>query len=177
MRAAAASAAFGRDLDACFAEVGRLCDEARRRGVDLLVLPEAALGGYLGSLGDDALDDGLPPALALDGPELARLARLAGDLVVTAGLAEHAVDGATYNTAVCVSGDGLLGVHRKVHQPLQEGAAYAAGDAFAAFDTPVGRLGMAVCYDKAFPESVRSLALDGAEVVALMSAWPVSRTD
>ncbi|MCU1691445.1 MAG: hypothetical protein JWM64_536, partial [Frankiales bacterium] len=157
--------------------VERLCDDARLAGASLVVLPEAALGGYLGSLGADALDDGLPPAFRLDGPEVRRLATLAADLVVTVGLAEQGDDGALYNTAVCVSGDGLLGVHRKVHQPLQEGAAYTAGDAFAAFDTPVGRLGMAICYDKAFPESVRALALDGAEVVALMSSWPVSRTD
>lgn len=177
MRVAAASAAFGRDVDACFAEVGRLCDEARRRDVQVLVLPEAALGGYLGSLGADALGDGLPPAFPLDGPEVARLCALAGDLVVTIGLAEAAPDGATYNTAVCVTGDGLLGAHRKVHQPLREGVAYAAGDGFAAFDTPHGRTGLLICYDKAFPEAARALALDGAELIAVSSAWPASRTD
>jgi predicted amidohydrolase len=67
-------------------------------------------------------------------------------------------------------------VHRKVHQPLGENASYAAGTRFEAFDTPVGRLGMMICYDKAFPEAARTLALDGAEIVACMSAWPASRT-
>jgi predicted amidohydrolase len=78
---------------------------------------------------------------------------------------------------VCVSGDGVLGNHRKVHQPLREGANYGAGDFFDAFDTPVGRLGMMICYDKAFPESARALALNGAEIVVCMSAWPGSRTN
>ena len=64
-----------------------------------------------------------------------------------------------------------------MHQPLREDATYAAGDRFAAFDTPVGRLGMMICYDKAFPESARALALDGAEIVMCLSAWPASRTN
>ncbi|MFC7571630.1 carbon-nitrogen hydrolase family protein [Klenkia terrae] len=96
-------------------------------------------------------------------------------MVVTAGFCES--DGARrYNTAVAVTGDGVLGVHRKVHQPLGESNSYAAGDGFRAFETPVGRIGMMICYDKAFPEAARTLAVDGAEVVVCMSAWPGSRT-
>ncbi len=49
------------------------------------------------------------------------------------------------------------------------------GDGFAAFDTPLGRMGMLICYDKVFPEAARNLALDGAEIVASMAAWPVCR--
>ncbi|USX53408.1 carbon-nitrogen hydrolase family protein [Lentzea sp. HUAS12] len=172
LRMAAVAAPFDRDLEAAFARISRLIDRARADGVGLLALPEACLGGYLANLDGDA--DG-PPALALDGPEIRRLAALAGDMVVTAGYCEEA-DGFRYNSAVCVHGDGVLGNHRKVHQPLSEDATYRAGDGFAAFDTPVGRLGMMICYDKAFPESARSLALDGAEIVVCVSAWPGSRT-
>ncbi len=43
-----------------------------------------------------------------------------------------------YNSALCVTGDGILGRHRKVHQPAGESLVYAAGDTFGAFDTPVG---------------------------------------
>jgi predicted amidohydrolase len=141
--------------------------------VRLLVLPEACLGGYLSDLDGGA--DG-PPALDPDGPEIRALAALAGDMVVCAGYCE-AAGGLRYNSAVCVTGDGVLGRHRKVHMPLREDAAYAAGDRFAAFDTPVGRLGMLICYDKAFPEAARALAVDGAEMVACLSAWPGSRTN
>ncbi len=172
MRMAAVAAEFGRDLAADFTVVERLVGEARAAGVRLLALPEACLGGYLSHL-DGGADD--PPALDPDGPEIRRLAKLAGDLVVCAGYCEDAGD-RRYNSVVCVTGDGVLGRHRKVHQPLREDASYAAGDRFAAFDTPVGRLGMMICYDKAFPESARALALDGAEVVVCVSAWPGSRT-
>jgi len=170
---AAVAAPFDRDLEAGFARIERLIQQARAAGVRLLALPEACLGGYLANL--DGSADG-PPALALDGPEIRRLAKLAGDLVVTAGYCERSAD-RLYNSAVCVTGDGVLGNHRKVHQPLSENASYGAGEEFAAFDTPVGRLGMMICYDKAFPESARTLALAGAQIVVCISAWPGSRTN
>ncbi|WP_035856983.1 carbon-nitrogen hydrolase family protein [Cryptosporangium arvum] len=171
---AAVAAPFDRDLESDFARIEQLTEKARADGVGLLALPEAALGGYLANLDGGA--DG-PPALALDGPEIARLAAIAGDLVVVAGYCEITADGTKYNSAVCVTGDGVLGNHRKVHQPLAEDASYGAGDRFTAFDTPVGRLGTMICYDKAFPESARALALDGAEIIVCVSAWPGSRTN
>jgi predicted amidohydrolase len=173
VKIAAVAAGFGRDMAECFAQIGALVETARDDGVELLVLPEATLGGYLSDL-EGAAE--LPPALAADGPEIRRLAELAGDLVVTAGYCELS-EGRRYNSAVCVGGGEILGHHRKVHQPLGESRSYDAGDTWAAFDTPVGRLGMMICYDKAFPEAARSLALDGAEVIACMSAWPAARTN
>ena len=176
MKIAAVAAAFDRDLEAGFARIAGLIDDAREQGVALLALPEAALGGYLYDLEGEAPP---PPAFRLDGPQIRRLALLAGDVTVIAGYCEQdpSDPARRYNSAVCVNGDGILGNHRKVHQPLREDAHYAAGKSFAAFDTPVGRLGMMICYDKAFPESARALALDGAQIVACVSAWPGSRTD
>jgi predicted amidohydrolase len=176
LRMAAVAAEFGRDLEEDFATAERLIEQARTEGVRLLALPEACLGGYLLSLDSDAELDAGPPALAVDGPEIRRLAALAGEMTVVAGYCEAAGD-IRYNSVVCVTGDGVLGNHRKVHQPLNEDASYASGDRFHAFDTPVGRIGMMICYDKAFPESARALALDGAEIGVVVSAWPGSRTN
>ena len=150
------------------------CCSARERGARLLVLPESALGGYLREPGPEESAPDIPAGLDPDGPEIARLIELAGDVVVCAGYTE-AGDGVLYASAVCVSGDGVLGRQRKVHLPPAERFAYTAGDGFAAFDTPVGRLGMLLCYDKLFPEAARALALDGAEVLCSLSAWPVDR--
>lgn len=173
---AAASAPFGRDLEACFTRIAALIDEARAAGVGLLVLPEAVLGGYVESLHGDA---SWPPAFSVDGPEVQRVADLAGDMVVCFGMAERtaADDDMVHNTAVCVSGGEVLGVHRKIHLPLDEDRVTAPGDALAAFDTPVGRIGMLICYDKAFPEASRTLALDGAQILCFLSAWPCSATN
>lgn len=178
-----AAAEFGRDMEEGYRTIARLIEEARARGSRLLVLPEACLGGYLPSLGGgDESEEAkqrrlraLPPALALDGPELRRVVDMAGDLVITLGFCE--ADGETrYNAAVTLSGDGILGSYRKVHQPLGENLCYAAGFEYKAFDTPVGRMGMQICYDKAFPEAARALALDGAEIITSLSAWPTART-
>jgi predicted amidohydrolase len=97
-------------------------------------------------------------------------------MTVCIGYTEAAGD-VHYNAAICVNGDGILGSHRKVHQPAGESEAYAAGDSFRTFDTPVGRIGMLIDYDKTFPESARTLALHGARVIAALSAWPASVTD
>ena len=157
-----------RDLDTGLARIARVIAAARRRGADLIVLPEFVIGGAL----DESDSVGLPPALDLDGPEVAVLRALAGDAVVVAGLTEA---GGPYSTAVAISGDGVLGVHRKVHLPPTERFAFRPGSGFAAFDTPVGRLGLMLCYDKLFPEAARSLVLDGAEIIACPAAWPVDR--
>ncbi|WP_375399613.1 carbon-nitrogen hydrolase family protein [uncultured Amnibacterium sp.] len=179
---AAAAASFGRDLDDNYRTIEALVAEATAQGADLLALPEAAIGGYLSSLGgpeDTSRPESLPPAIRVDGPELARVRSLAGDLVVVLGICEAAGpvdDPVRYNTVVALTRDRILGVHRKVHQPLGENMSYAAGETFAAFDSPVGRLGLMICYDKAFPEGARTLALDGAEVIVCVSAWPAART-
>jgi predicted amidohydrolase len=173
---AAAAANFGRDLNQNLAQITSLVGTARQRGVRLLALPEAALGGYLSTLHTDGEGaDSLPPIIDLEGSELRKVAEIAGDMTLVLGICE-ADGGIRYNSAVAVSGDGVIGVHRKVHQPLGENLYYAAGEVFEALDTPVGRLGMLICYDKAFPEAARALALDGAEIVACISAWPSSRT-
>src|SRR5882757_11331807 len=172
LRVAAVAGAFGRDVEAGLAKIERLVAEARRRGVRLLVLPEAAVGGYLADLDGGA---GLPPAFALDSALIRRLGAIAGDIVLCVGFCESR-GGQRFNSAVCLNGDGVLGCYRKVHQTLREDASYAAGSEFPVFDTPVGRLGMLICYDKAFPEAARALSLDGAQIIVCMSAWPTSRT-
>lgn len=178
---AAVCANFGRDVEQNLTAIQTYVDAARARGVRLLALPEACLGGYLSVLGSgrdgshDESPDSLPPAMDLDGPELRRVAEIAREMTVVVGLCESD-GGRRFNSAAIVSGDGVLGVHRKVHQPLGENLHYDAGDGFRAVDTPVGRVGALICYDKAFPEAARALALDGAEIVACISAWPASRT-
>ena len=172
---AAVAAPFERDLDACFERIERHVRAGRARGAELVVFPECTLGGYLlePRAGEVRLPEP-PPALRLDGPEVARLAELAGPTVLCLGLTEEA-PGGPYSTGVCVSGDGVLGVQRKVHVPPAEAFCYRPGEGFAAFDTPFGRVGMLLCYDKLFPEAARALALDGAETIVASAAWPVCR--
>lgn len=156
-----------------------IIEDARRNGVGFLVLPDAALGGYLADLRHPD-PESMPPAIPPTSPLLDRVAALAGPMVVCLGYTEAQTTGGgpvRYNSAVCLWGEGVLGRHRKVHQPAGEQLAYAAGDRFEAFDTPVGRVGMLIDYDKTFPESARTLAVDGAQVIACLNAWPASITN
>lgn len=179
---AAVSANFGRDLEDNYATIRTYVEQARERGVQLLVFPEAAIGGYLSSLGNHGdtvktTSRSLPPAIRLDGPEIQRVQSIIGDLVIAIGFCELAEDGQTrYNAAAILDGSRIYGSYRKVHQPLGENMSYSAGDDYGVFDTPVGRVGLQICYDKAFPEAARMMALGGAEIIASLSAWPAART-
>lgn len=176
MRLATAAAAFSRDLAFDLDRAMSLIADARAEAAELLVLPHAVLGGYLDDLVPVELSAAeLPPALTLDDPAVSALLAAAGDMTVCFGFTE-AVDGARANTAVCGNAAGIFGVQRKVHLPPGERQWYVAGERLAAFDTPVGRLGMLIDYDKTFPETARTLAADGATVLAFVCAWPMSRT-
>lgn len=180
---AAAAANFTRDLEFDLDRLKVIIGHAREAGVAVLALPDGVLGGYITDLLDpDPEDPGtLPPSLDPDGPEIRAVIDLAGDMVVCLGYCEAAPDDergpVRYNAAVCVSGDGVLGRHRKVHQPVGVAGLFRAGSTFSAFDTPAGRMGMLIDHDKTFPESARSLALDGAGIIACLSAWPTSFTN
>lgn len=181
-RVAAVAANFSRDLEQNYATIEHFVAEARRASVDFLVFPEAAIGGYLSSLGNhgDTIKNttrSLPPAITLDGPEIRRVQAIAGDMVIAIGFCELADDGETrYNAAALLDGAQIYGSYRKVHQPLGENMSYSSGTHYGVFDTPVGRVGLQICYDKAFPEAARLMALDGAEIIASLSAWPAART-
>ena len=179
---AAVAANFTRDLEDNYRVIADHVERARAAGVDFLVFPEAAIGGYLSSLGNHGdtvatTSRSLPPAISLDGPEIKRVQAIAGDMLIAIGFCELAEDGVTrYNAAAVLDGDRIYGSYRKVHQPLGENMSYSAGTGYRVFDTPVGRVGLQICYDKAFPEAARIMALQGAEIIASLSAWPAART-
>lgn len=76
-------------------------------------------------------------------------------------------DGECFNTALLIGRDGTLeGKYRKVHLTLSESeAGFLPGDSFPVFELDFGRIGIATCWDNWFPESVRMLRLNGAEIV------------
>ncbi|MBI4549046.1 MAG: acyltransferase [Ignavibacteriae bacterium] len=72
-----------------------------------------------------------------------------------------------YNSAAFVGPEGLIGVYRKVHLYYRETLFFAPGNlGFPVFDLPFGKVGMMVCFDWMYPESARTLALKGAQLIA-----------
>ncbi|GAB2481658.1 carbon-nitrogen hydrolase family protein [Jatrophihabitans fulvus] len=174
VRVAAAAAHFGRDLDRSVERIAMVIAAAHKAGAHLLVLPDAALGGYLGDLREpDPLT--LPPGVHRDSEYFERIRALCGAMIVCLGYTELG-EARRWNAAVCLNGDGTLGHYRKVHLPPGEATVYEPGTTIEAFDTPLGRIGMLIDYDKTFPEAARTLALDGARAVACLNAWPASLT-
>ncbi|MBO0768361.1 MAG: carbon-nitrogen hydrolase family protein [Solirubrobacterales bacterium] len=164
------------DVEAAVRVAQRTIADARRRGAKLIVFPEATIGGYILTRTSDGSMIKIAPSPLVESEEVfLRLRAAAGDAVVCIGYSEMNPDGGhPFASAVCISGDGVLGNQRKVHVPPGERGLFAAGDSFTAFDTPVGRLGMLLCYDKSFPEAARKLTLDGADAIACLSAWAMS---
>lgn len=157
-----------RNLATCVARM----EEAAAAGAQLLVLPECAIPGYMFDSGDEAL----PFAEEIPGPSTEALERECArlGLHVVCGLLERDGD-ALRNAAVLVGPDGLIGTYRKTHLPfLGVDRFVVPGDALPVFDTPLGRIGIEICYDLRFPEVTRSLALQGADMVAHPTNFPMA---
>lgn len=93
------------------------------------------------------------------------------DAHIVAGICERASD-RLYNSAVLVGPNGHVGTYRKVHLWNEENLYFEPGDlGFPVFTTPIGRIGMAICYDGWFPESYRLCALEGADIVCVPTNW------
>jgi predicted amidohydrolase len=153
------------------ARMERLTREAARAGTKLIVFPEmTTLGLFWESRAHIA-----PHVEPIPGATTAHFAALAGELDVhiVFGLAE--VDPYTnifYNSAALVGPDGVVGVHRKTYAYLSDPLWAADGDCgFRTWETPLGKLGILICMDANYPESARLLALDGADVLLMPTAW------
>jgi len=139
-------------------------DKIREAGIgrhaDFVCFSEHAL-----TLGVQGSDEDL--AVTVPGPETDRLAAAAreADCYVVMGLLEKA-EPKPYNSAVLLGPQGdLVGVYRKVHITPGEYITRSPGNAWPVFQTRHAVVGIQICYDYYFPESTRSLALQGAEIV------------
>lgn len=158
--------------------LGRIRDAAEL-GADLVVFPEQALQGYLTdtlSLDFENVRYQQQNAETVpNGPRVSALIEAAVEqsLHVVFGLTERddRFADVLYNTVVLAGPDGYIGRYRKVHQPGDEKHVYHPGAGFPVFETGIGRIGMLICYDKCFPETTRALALQGAEILVMPTAW------
>lgn len=146
-------------------------------GANLIVLPELADSGYMFESEAELAEVASPIP---DGKSARFLITLAQVLRVTivCGLAEQDGD-AFYNSAIICGPDGYIGRYRKLHLWNREKLFFQPGDlGLPVFDTPVGRIGLMICYDGWFPEAFRHLALNGAEIICIPTNWvPIAAND
>jgi predicted amidohydrolase len=156
------------DTPANLAHIEELAGRAaREHGAELVVLPECATTGYFVGERVRAL------ATPADGPVTERLARLADGLGIhlAVGLIEAVGADAYDSLALFAPRAGLVSMYRKVHLFAGERAMFRTGDTPVLVDTPLGRLGLTVCYDLMFPEFIRGLVLGGAELIVNGTNW------
>jgi predicted amidohydrolase len=157
------------DLEANVAAIDAAIREAVDAGVELLVLPELSASGYY-------LTPEEARACALDS-QSGRFERWAAMLpagvVVVLGFPELAGE-TLYNSAAILTSNGVAAIYRKTHLWDAEADLFTPGDdPPPVVETPVGRLGVLICYDLEFPEMPRQLALRGAELIAVPTNWPL----
>jgi len=148
----------------------RHIESAAKNGASLVVLPELANSGYVFVDRDEAfsLAESLP-----DGETAQVLTEAAQRLGIhiVAGIAERAGEH-LYNSALFTGPSGPVGVYRKLHLWGDEKRFFEPGDlGVPVFDTPLGRIAVAICYDGWFPETYRLAASQGADLVCVPTNW------
>ncbi|MGQ9552455.1 MAG: nitrilase-related carbon-nitrogen hydrolase [Candidatus Bathycorpusculaceae bacterium] len=157
-------------------------DEAASVGAELVAYPELAFNLFLPQY--PATPETLKLAELIPGPTTRRFSRRAKELgmVVVLNLFEREGD-RTYDSSPVIDSDGrIVGKTRMVHiteaPGFHEKGYYSPGNLGAGvFETSVGRIGIAICYDRHFPEYMRALALKSAQLVVVPQAgtvgeWP-----
>jgi len=147
-----------------------LIEKAADAGAQLLVLPELANTGYVFETRAEAL--GLAEPVP-GGPTTDAWVEIAArrNLHIVAGITEREGT-ALYNSAVVIGPQGYIGTYRKMHLWGAENLFFEPGNnGFPVFNTAIGRIGVAICYDGWFPETYRLQALQGADIVCVPTNW------
>ncbi|MFZ9874806.1 MAG: carbon-nitrogen hydrolase [Candidatus Methylacidiphilales bacterium] len=155
---------------------------AAKQGAKLVCLPELFRSLYFCQKEDYRCFD---LAETIPGPTTDLLGKTAKKLKITlvSSHFEQRTGGLYHNTAVVFGPDGsILGTYRKMHIPDDPGFSekfyFAPGDTgFLPISTPVGKLGVLVCWDQWYPEAARLMALRGAQILIYPTAIGLARTE
>ncbi|MEL7496922.1 MAG: carbon-nitrogen hydrolase family protein [Planctomycetota bacterium] len=159
------------DRDQNLSSMKARLDETVSQGAVLTVFPECTTTGYC----FDSLDEARPHGETLEGTAVQTVASWCQELQtkVIFGFLELDCD-EMFNSLALLGPSGVLGRYRKMHLPhLGIDRFTTPGKAAAdVIDTGEMRIGMNICYDSAFPEAARMLAIKGADLIALPTNWP-----
>lgn len=152
--------------------VERICSE---QPTDLIVFPELSYtGAELGLRATDLAER--VPGHATN--YLAKRANDFGTHVVFGLVIKEKIESILYNGVSCLGPEGdVMAEYRKVHLLGEERQVYRSGFRFYNVDADWGRFGLMIGSDLVFPESARSLTLDGAELLVLSANWETNRQE
>ncbi|MCF0173658.1 MAG: carbon-nitrogen hydrolase family protein [Bacteroidales bacterium] len=146
--------------------------QAADHGAKLVCLPEGFNTGYLGS----DVPGMMSLAEPLDGPTITKMSQLAKELgVFLLAPIFCKFQNGVENTAVLIDDEGkIAGTYSKTHPVGDERTYLSRGRSYPVWETKLGKIGCVICYDVCFPETVRLLAIRGAELVLVPAAWRAS---
>lgn len=148
---------------------------ASQQRVDLIVFPELITSGNELGVRFTEIAQRIP------GPTVNLIAQRANDygIFVAFGMvSKEKVESVLYNSAVLIGPDGeLVEVYNKIHLRGEERMAFREGYKLPVAETEIGSIGLMIGYDLAFPEVARSLALEGAEIMCVLSNWEAANID
>jgi beta-ureidopropionase len=183
MRIALAQLASPPGRDANLGRALAAMTAAHEAGAELIAFPEVVLDPFFPQYRGDEL--ALDLAEPIPGPTTDRIAERARELglVTVFNLYEIDGEGRRFDSSPVIDADGsLLGVTRMIHitdyEGFHEQDYYHPGDrGVPVYATKVGRVGVAICYDRHYPEVMRALGVEGAELVVIPQAgtvgeWP-----
>lgn len=151
-------------------------EEAANNGADIVCLPELFYSGY--HLESEEFQYVAEP---IDGYMSTKLKQVAteNNVYIIAGYAESTdIPGRLFNSAIFIDNNGnTIGNMRKVNAWGQEKLKFREGNEFPVYDTPLGKIGIMICYDVEFPEPSRIMALKGAEIVFVPAVWSIPAED
>ena len=153
-----------------------LMEQAKKEGASLICFPEMAFDRFFPRVRADKRYFSL--AEPIPGPMVERFQKKAKklELVTVINMYEHAGPGEYYDCSPVIGADGALsGISRMMHiaevPNYNERVYYWEGNTgFPVFDTDVAKVGIAICYDRHFPEQMRALTLNGAEIILVPTA-------
>jgi predicted amidohydrolase len=151
--------------------------KAKEQGAELIIFPEMSLTGYV------VKDQIYELAEPIPGPSVEKVEGLAKKtgMYIIFGMPEvsEKTKATLYNSAVLVGPDGYIGKYHKMYLPthsvFEEKRYFRSGYQPAVFDTPIGKIGLTICYDVFFPEVFRLARLSGAQLIVCISASPAVR--
>ena len=149
-------------------------EQAARAGADLVFFPEVQLSPFFPQY---EKRDASPWLMAPEGPELTAIRAACRRLGIYASPNVYlALDGKRYDASLIINSQGqLLGISKMVHiaqaKYFYEQDYYSpSDDGFKVYDTPFGKIGIVICFDRHLPDGIRSCAMQGAELVLIPTA-------
>jgi predicted amidohydrolase len=174
MRLALAQYALGSDMRANLEKCVALMELASRRGAHLIIFPELCLSPFFPQYSGQ---DASRYALKIDDEHIGQFRAACQRLNLAASPNVYLQEGLKrFDASLLIDSDGVVrGVSKMVHiaqvPAFYEQDYYTPSDTgFRVYDTPLGKIGIVVCFDRHYPESIRTCVLRGAQLIVIPTA-------